>query len=115
MQIDLERARGTPRMRCRIGERPLLQHEMLNRFTLARWQTCEGAGDGPGGIDVNEPLRWVGCLIGMVFICDRCVHLAHVLPADSAEEIDRPPVADDTQPCCERPPRVIGLARTVNG
>jgi len=42
-------------------------------------------------------------------------YIRNVLPASAAEEIDRPPVGNDTQPHGERPARVVSLPRAMNG
>src|SRR5215475_855847 len=101
MQIDLERAGTTARQRCGIGERALLQHEMLHRLTLTWRQTRYCTGDDARGICVDEPPCWIGALIGMIFERERRVHFAQILATDTAQEIDRAPVCDHAQPHCE--------------
>src|SRR3974390_3006300 len=98
MQIDLERALGAPGQRGGVGERTVLQNEMLNRLALPHRQARERASDGAGRVYVSYPQRWIGRLIDMTFERERRVHLAHVLPAGAAQEIDRPPVGNDAQP-----------------
>ena len=115
MQIDLERALGAAGQRRGVGERALVQHETLHRLALARRQACERMSEGTCGLGLSEPSRWIGRFIGMVFKRERCVHLAHVLPAHTAQEIDCPTIGDDGQPRGERSAGVIGLPRTMNG
>jgi hypothetical protein len=84
METDLERALGAAGQRRGVGERALVQHEALNRLALARRQACERMNDGTCGLGLSEPTRWIGRFIGKIFERERCVHLAHVLPANTA-------------------------------
>jgi hypothetical protein len=95
MQIDLERALGAMGQLRGVGERALVQHDALHRLALARRQVCERISKITCGLGLSEPSRWISRFIGMVFERERCVHLASVLPADTAQKIDRPAVGDD--------------------
>src|SRR5215510_6271920 len=87
---------------------------MLYRLLLARGQTRDRAGDNSGRVGANKPLCWIGTLICMAFERERRMHLAQILSANTAEEINRAPVSDYAQPCGERPTGVVGLPRAMN-
>src|SRR5262245_31149936 len=88
---------------------------MLNRLLLARGQTRDRAGDDAGRVGANKSLCWIGIMIGMALERERRMHLARFLSANTAEEINRAPVRDYAQPRGERPTRVVGLPRAMNG
>src|SRR5262245_36154980 len=88
---------------------------MLNRLLLARGQARDRASDDPGRVGANKPLCWIGIMIGMAFERERRMHLAQFLSTNTAEEINRAPVGDYAQPRGERPTRVVGLPRAMNG
>jgi hypothetical protein len=84
MQIDLERALGAASQRGSVGEREFVQHEALHRLALARRQARERVSDSTRGLSLSEPSRWIGRFIDMAFEREWCVHLAHILPANTA-------------------------------
>src|SRR5215471_14757710 len=98
MQIDLERALRALRQRRGVGQRPVLQDQMLHRFPLSLRQSRKRPIDARRVVGVLNTPRGVGARIDLRLVIEWCVHFAQSLTTGAAQMVDCAALRNHLQP-----------------